>query len=102
MPPARRPSIRPCSARRSRSWGTGLLRNFLERECGCQPTWTMSAFAERAVAEIRATVGTGRVVCGLSGGVDSAVVAALVHRAIGAQLTCIFVDHGLLRQGEAE
>jgi GMP synthase (glutamine-hydrolysing) len=83
-------------------WGTELLRNFLSRECGCQPTWTMSAFAERAVAEIRQTVGSGRVVCGLSGGVDSAVAAALVHRAIGDQLTCIFVDHGLLRQGEAE
>jgi GMP synthase (glutamine-hydrolysing) len=83
-------------------WGTELLRNFLERECGCQPTWTMSAFAEQAVAEIRATVGSGRVICGLSGGVDSAVVAALIHRAIGDQLTCIFVDHGLLRQGEAE
>jgi GMP synthase (glutamine-hydrolysing) len=83
-------------------WGTELLRNFLERECGCLPTWTMSAFSERAVAEMRETVGAGRVVCGLSGGVDSAVVAALVHRAIGDQLTCIFVDHGLLRQGEAE
>jgi GMP synthase (glutamine-hydrolysing) len=82
-------------------WGTELLRNFLSRECGCQPTWTMSTFAERAVAEIRETVGNGRVVCGLSGGVDSAVAAALVHRAIGDQLTCIFVDHGLLRQGEA-
>jgi GMP synthase (glutamine-hydrolysing) len=83
-------------------WGTELLRNFLWRECQCEPTWTMSAFAERAVAEIRETVGSGRVVCGLSGGVDSAVAAALVHRAIGDQLTCIFVDHGLLRQGEAE
>ncbi len=83
-------------------WGTDLLRNFLSRECGCEPTWTMSAFAERAVAEIRETVGHERVVCGLSGGVDSAVAAALVHRAIGDQLTCIFVDHGLLRQGEAE
>jgi GMP synthase (glutamine-hydrolysing) len=83
-------------------WGTELLRNYLDRECGCQPTWTMSAFAERAVGEIRETVGNQRVVCGLSGGVDSAVAAALVHRAIGDQLTCIFVDHGLLRQGEAE
>jgi GMP synthase (glutamine-hydrolysing) len=83
-------------------WGVELLRNFLSRECGCQPTWTMSAFAERAVADIRQTVGSGRVVCGLSGGVDSAVAAALVHRAIGDQLICIFVDHGLLRQSEAE
>jgi GMP synthase (glutamine-hydrolysing) len=83
-------------------WGVELLRNFVRRECGCEPTWTMSAFAERAVGEIRERVGRGRVVCGLSGGVDSAVAAALVHRAIGDQLTCIFVDHGLLRQGEAE
>jgi GMP synthase (glutamine-hydrolysing) len=83
-------------------WGTDLLRNFVLRECGGEPSWTMSAFAERAVAEIRETVGRGRVVCGLSGGVDSAVAAALVHRAIGDQLTCIFVDHGLLRKGEAE
>jgi len=83
-------------------WGVELLRNFLLRECGCEPTWTMSAFAEQAVAEIRKTVGQERVVCGLSGGVDSAVVAALVYRAIGDQLTCIFVDHGFLRQGEAE
>jgi GMP synthase (glutamine-hydrolysing) len=83
-------------------WGKELLRNFLRDECGCEPTWTMSAFAETAVREIRETVGQGRVVCGLSGGVDSAVAAALVHRAIGEQLTCIFVDHGLLRRGEAE
>jgi GMP synthase (glutamine-hydrolysing) len=82
-------------------WGVELLRNFLRRECGCEPTWTMDAFAERAVREIRETVGTGRVVCGLSGGVDSAVAAALIHRAIGDQLSCIFVDHGLLRQEEA-
>src|SRR5438876_4168255 len=74
-------------------WGVELLRSFLRRECGCRPTWTMGAFAERAVAEIRETVGTGRVVCGLSGGVDSAVAAALIHRAIGDQLTAIFVDH---------
>jgi GMP synthase (glutamine-hydrolysing) len=83
-------------------WGIELLRNFVRNECGCEPTWTMGAFAERAVEEIRQTVGPGRVVCGLSGGVDSAVCAALIHRAIGEQLTCIFVDHGLLRQGEAE
>jgi GMP synthase (glutamine-hydrolysing) len=83
-------------------WGVELLRNFVQRECGCEPTWTMSAFAERAVKEMRETVGSGRVVCGLSGGVDSAVAAALIHRAIGDQLSCIFVDHGLLRQGEAE
>jgi GMP synthase (glutamine-hydrolysing) len=82
-------------------WGVELLRNFVQRECGCEPTWTMSAFAERAVREIRETVGIGRVVCGLSGGVDSAVAAALIHRALGDQLSCIFVDHGLLRQGEA-
>ncbi|HTE20258.1 MAG TPA: glutamine-hydrolyzing GMP synthase, partial [Armatimonadota bacterium] len=68
----------------------------------CEASWTMENFLHDAVEEIRAQVGTGRVICGLSGGVDSAVASALVHRAIGDQLTCIFVDHGLLRQGEAE
>ena len=70
--------------------------------CGCAGTWSMEAFAEEAVAAVRAQVGQGRVVCGLSGGVDSAVAAALVHKAVGDQLVCIFVDHGLLRKGEAE
>ncbi|REJ34626.1 MAG: GMP synthase (glutamine-hydrolyzing) [Bacillota bacterium] len=78
------------------------LRRFLFDRCGCSGTWTMETFVEQAVDEIRARVGQGRVVCGLSGGVDSSVAAALVHRAVGDALVCIFVDHGLLRKGEAE
>ena len=81
--------------------GVRLLRNFVTHICGCRPDWTPAHFIEEEVAAIRAQVGNGRVVLGLSGGVDSAVAAALLHRAIGEQLTCIFVDHGLLRQGEA-
>src|SRR5206468_2176004 len=81
-------------------WGIEVLRKFLLRECGCRPEWTMEAFADRAVREIREQVGDSHVVCGLSGGVDSAVAAALVHRAIGDRLTCIYVDHGLMRKGE--
>ncbi|MCC2668748.1 MAG: synthase, large subunit [Armatimonadetes bacterium] len=83
-------------------WGKEVLRNFLLRVCGCEPTWTMENFLQAAARTIREQVGDGRVICGLSGGVDSAVAAALVHRAIGDQLTCIFVNHGLLRKGEAE
>jgi GMP synthase (glutamine-hydrolysing) len=83
-------------------WGTEVLRNFLTRVCGCEPTWTMENFLQESVARIRAQVGEGTVICGLSGGVDSAVAAALVHRAVGDQLTCIFVNHGLLRQNEPE
>ena len=82
--------------------GRDVLRNFLFRVCGCAPDWTMRGFVETEVARIRAQVGDGRVVCGLSGGVDSAVAAMLVHRAIGDRLTCIFVDNGLLRAGEAD
>lgn len=82
--------------------GTEILRNFLYGPCGCRGLWTMTSFIEDATAQIREQVGNGRVVCGLSGGVDSSVVAALIHRAIGDQLTCIFVNHGLLRKGEAE
>jgi GMP synthase (glutamine-hydrolysing) len=82
--------------------GAALLRNFTHRIAGCRGSWTMARFREAAVARIRAEVGRGRVICGLSGGVDSAVAAALIHEAIGEQLTCIFVDHGLLREGEAE
>jgi GMP synthase (glutamine-hydrolysing) len=83
------------------SQGDLLLRNFVIRICGCTPDWTPANFIEEQVAAIRNQVGPGRVVLGLSGGVDSAVAAALIHRAIGDQLTCLFVDHGLLRQGEA-
>jgi len=82
--------------------GGKLLRNFTHHVAGCRGDWTMAAFRVQAIERIRARVGAGRVVCGLSGGVDSAVTAALLHEAIGDQLTCIFVDTGLLRQGEGE
>jgi GMP synthase (glutamine-hydrolysing) len=80
--------------------GSELLRNFVHEICGCSHSWTMEAFIDEAVAGVRRQVGEGRAVCGLSGGVDSSVAAALVHRALGERLTCIFVDHGLLREGE--
>jgi GMP synthase (glutamine-hydrolysing) len=80
--------------------GEILLRNFALGICGCVGSWTVEAFVEGAVRRVREQVGAKRAVCGLSGGVDSSVAAALVHRAIGDQLTCIFVDHGLLREGE--
>lgn len=83
-------------------WGSEVLRSFLLEVCGCEPTWTMANFLELQMEAIRAQVGSGRVICGLSGGVDSSVAAALVHRAIGDQLACIFVDHGLLRKGEGD
>jgi GMP synthase (glutamine-hydrolysing) len=82
--------------------GAQLLRNFAHAVCGCRGDWTMAGFRAEAVGRIRAQVGSGKVVCGLSGGVDSSVAAVLLHEAIGDQLTCIFVDHGLLRAGEAE
>jgi GMP synthase (glutamine-hydrolysing) len=82
--------------------GDEILSNFTFRICGCEPDWTAGSFIDEAIARIRARVGDGRVICGLSGGVDSSVAAALVHRAIGDQLTCIFVDTGLLRKGERE
>jgi GMP synthase (glutamine-hydrolysing) len=81
--------------------GRQVLRNFLFGVAGCEPSWTPSAVIEEQVARIRARVGDDRVLCGLSGGVDSAVAALLVHRAVGDRLTCVFVDHGLLRKDEA-
>ena len=82
--------------------GAELLRNFTHGVVGLSGNWTMAAFKDQAVERIRAQVGRGRVICGLSGGVDSSVAAVLIHEAIGDQLTCVFVDHGLLRAGEAE
>ena len=82
--------------------GAALLNAFVRGVCGCAGDWSMAAFRAEAVARIRAQIGQGRVICGLSGGVDSAVAAVLVHEAIGDQLSCIFVDHGLLRAGEAD
>ncbi|HEU4450680.1 MAG TPA: glutamine-hydrolyzing GMP synthase [Gaiellaceae bacterium] len=81
--------------------GNDILKNFLYRVAGAPPTWTATAVIEEETARIRAQVGRERVLCGLSGGVDSAVAALLVHRAVGDQLTCVFVDHGLLRKDEA-
>ena len=81
--------------------GADLLRTFALDVCGCRGDWTMASFIDESVARIRAEVGDGRVVCGLSGGVDSTVAALLVHKAIGDRLTCIFVDNGLLRENEA-
>jgi len=82
--------------------GAKLIRNFTHNIVGCAGDWTMKAFRQQAIDKVRAQVGKGRVICGLSGGVDSSVVAVLLHEAIGDQLTCVFVDHGLLRAGEAE
>ena len=82
--------------------GAALLRNFVRSIAGCAGDWSMKAFRDEAIARIRTQVGGGRVICGLSGGVDSAVAAVLIHEAIGDQLTCVFVDHGLLRLAEAQ
>jgi len=82
--------------------GRELIQNFLYKVCGCSPNWTPASFVEESVAGVRRQVGGEKVLCALSGGVDSSVAAVLVHRAVGDQLTCVFVDHGLLRQGEAE
>ncbi len=82
--------------------GPALIANFLHKIAGCRRDWTMKAFRAEAIAAIRAKVGEGRVLCGLSGGVDSAVAAVLIHEAIGDRLVCVYVDHGLMREGESE
>ena len=82
--------------------GSQLLANFVQHVCGCHGTWRISSLIEREVAAIRERVGNKRVICGLSGGVDSSVVAAILYKAIGSQLSCIFVDNGLLRKGESD
>lgn len=82
--------------------GMEILKNFLYDVCDCAPSWTRVSIIEREIENIRSTVGDNKVICGLSGGVDSATAAVLAHKAIGDKLTCIFVDHGLLRKGEAE
>ncbi|KAF0186362.1 MAG: GMP synthase (glutamine-hydrolysing) [Hyphomonadaceae bacterium] len=82
--------------------GAALIKNFLTKIAGCHNDWTMAAFKDEAIAKIRAQVGNEKVICGLSGGVDSSVAAVLIHEAIGDNLTCVFVDHGLMRAGEAE
>ncbi len=82
--------------------GGKLIANFVRHVCGCAGDWTMAEYRKTKIAEIRAQVGSSRVICGLSGGVDSAVAAVLIHEAIGEQLTCVYVDHGLMRLGESE
>lgn len=82
--------------------GGKLIANFARHVCGLAGDWTMAEFRQTKIDEIRAQVGSGKVICGLSGGVDSAVAAVLIHEAIGSQLTCVFVDHGLMRSGEAD
>ncbi|MCW8914653.1 MAG: glutamine-hydrolyzing GMP synthase [Magnetovibrio sp.] len=82
--------------------GAKLIENFTHRVCGCSGDWTMGKFREEEIAKVRKQVGDGQVICGLSGGVDSSVVAVLLHEAIGDQLTCVFVDTGLMRKGESE
>ena len=83
-------------------WGIDVIRNFLYDWCGCKGLWRMESFIEETVRSIREQVGDGRVICALSGGVDSSTTAALVHKAVGDQLTCVFVNHGLMRKGEPE
>jgi GMP synthase (glutamine-hydrolysing) len=83
-------------------FGQDILKTFLGDVCGCDMTWSAASIVEEQIARIRAQVGDGQVICGLSGGVDSSVAALLVHRAVGDQLTCVFVDHGLMRKNEGE
>jgi GMP synthase (glutamine-hydrolysing) len=83
-------------------YGQDIITRFLEDICGCERTWSAASVIDDQIARIRAQVGDGRVICGLSGGVDSSVAALLVHRAIGDQLTCVFVDHGLMRKNEGD
>jgi len=83
-------------------YGQDILKTFLGDVCGCDLSWSAASIVEEQIARIRAQVGTGKVICGLSGGVDSSVAALLVHRAVGDQLTCVFVDHGLMRKNEGE
>jgi len=83
-------------------YGHEILMRFLTEVCGCERTWSAASIVEEQIARIRRQVGDGRVICGLSGGVDSSVAALLVHRAVGEQLTCVFVDHGLMRKEEGE
>jgi GMP synthase (glutamine-hydrolysing) len=83
-------------------YGEAILTRFLTEVCGCQPTWSAASIVEEQIRRIREQVGDGSVICGLSGGVDSSVAALLVHRAVGEQLTCVFVDHGLMRKQEGE
>src|SRR3954462_4850598 len=83
-------------------YGQDILKTFLGDVCGCDLAWSAASIVEEQIARIRAQVGDGRVICGLSGGVDSSVAALLVHRAVGDQLTCVFVDHGLMRKNEGE
>ena len=82
--------------------GIAMLHNFLYRVCGCTGDWTMKQYAQTAIAQIRETVGDKKILLGLSGGVDSSVAAALLSKAVGKQLTCIFVDHGLMRKNEGD
>jgi len=82
--------------------GRDILNNFLYKICGCSGDWKMASFIEHSINSIREKVGDKKVLCALSGGVDSSVAAVLVHKAVGKQLTCIFVDHGLLRKYEGD
>ncbi|MBM6801010.1 GMP synthase (glutamine-hydrolyzing), partial [Coprobacillus cateniformis] len=82
--------------------GTQMLSNFVLNVCGCQGDWRMDSFVEEQIKAIREKVGNGKVLCALSGGVDSSVAAVLLSKAIGNQLTCVFVDHGLLRKNEGD